>query len=147
MGRRVEFTVAGKPYGKKRPRVGYNQGLGRAVAFNPRENASYEETVAVMAARAVGDYPLEGPVRLTVTAIFAIPASWSKKRRSAAFSAPHIQKPDVDNITKAVADGCNRVAWGDDSQIAENIAVKRWAGEGEPECVKVTIEGISPAAA
>lgn len=38
----------------------------------------------------------------------------------------HTQRPDLDNITKSIADGLNGVAYADDGQIAETEAIKRW---------------------
>jgi Holliday junction resolvase RusA-like endonuclease len=43
----------------------------------------------------------------------------------------HVQKPDLDNIVKAISDGLNRVAFADDSQIAEMVIQKRWGVEAK----------------
>lgn len=39
------------------------------------------------------------------------------------------KKPDFDNIAKVVCDALNKVAYYDDSQIAESIVMKRWGGQ------------------
>lgn len=50
---------------------------------------------------------------------------------------PHIQKPDIDNIGKAICDGMNRIAFADDSQIAYLTMAKVW---GQVEGTYVSVE-------
>jgi Holliday junction resolvase RusA-like endonuclease len=80
---------------------------------------------------------MEGPVKLIVMAFFAPPASWSAKKRAAMLGKPHTQRPDADNIAKAVKDGLNRIAWGDDCQVAELSVRKAW-GEIDGTFVEAT---------
>ena len=70
--------------------------------------------------------PMPGPVRLIIMATFAPAASWSKKKAAALLHRPHTQKPDLDNIAKAVSDGLNRIAFADDSAIADLQCRKVW---------------------
>ena len=49
------------------------------------------------------------------------------------------KKPDVDNIIKVVLDALNKVAYQDDTQVVEVIAIKRWSNESR---LKVIIEEI-----
>lgn len=124
----IEVRIPGKPFGKKRHRVGTVG--GKARAFNPAENRSFEQTVAALA-QPLFPAPIEGPVKLRIVAIFEIPKSWSKKRQAAAIGGYHTQKPDRDNVEKAVQDGLNRIAWLDDSQVADGRCVKRWGRYAE----------------
>ena len=48
-------------------------------------------------------------------------------------------KPDLDNVIKAVLDGCNGVAYLDDKQIVELNATARYA---ETPGVRVVIEEV-----
>lgn len=143
MARQVTFTIPGVPFAKQRPRSGYNPRLGRAVTFNTAANERFEGTVGTIA---IGQFPvpLDGPVAITVEAIFCPAASWSKKRRTAAMGQPHTQKPDGDNILKAVKDGLNRVAWADDSQVADSRVIKRWGPEPETRVTVSLLEPDSP---
>jgi Holliday junction resolvase RusA-like endonuclease len=70
--------------------------------------------------------PLEGPVKLEIIATFAPPPSWSKRKASEHLHRAHVQRPDLDNLLKAVSDGLNRIAFADDGQIAEIAARKVW---------------------
>jgi Holliday junction resolvase RusA-like endonuclease len=78
-------------------------------------------------------------VRVIVEATFAPPASWSGRRRAAAIGTPHTQKPDADNLAKAIKDALNRLAWTDDAQVAELTVRKMW---GEIEGTRVVVERI-----
>ena len=108
----ITFTIPGKPFGKQRPR------FGNGRTYTPKETVSFESTVRGYAMKAF-DKPIEGPVRLTVLATFETPKSWSKKKTADMIHRHHTQKPDFDNIIKAIEDGMNRIAYIDDSQVAE----------------------------
>lgn len=127
------FTIPGKPFGKQRPRA-----TRQGRIYTPAATVAYERTVGVLARQHFLE-PIAGPVRLTVTAVFEPAQSWSKKRRAAAMGQPHTQKPDIDNCLKSILDGLNRIAWADDSQVAEITAVKLW---GETAQVIVTVEPV-----
>jgi Holliday junction resolvase RusA-like endonuclease len=129
--RLTAFTIPGKPFGKQRPR--FSRASGRA--FTPAETVSFERMVGIIAMQHFPK-PLEGPVRLEVHAVFAPPASWSNRKRAAILDTPHAQRPDIDNLVKAISDAINRVAFTDDAQIAEILARKSW-GEVEETVVVV----------
>jgi Holliday junction resolvase RusA-like endonuclease len=117
------FIVPGKPYAKKRHRIGTIGGKGRA--FNPKENVTAEGAIGNIAARHFAA-PIMGAVKVEVIAYFAIPKSWSKKKAAAHLGQPHCQKPDGDNILKAVKDALNRIAWADDGQVYDARVRKVW---------------------
>lgn len=120
------ITIPGAPYAKKRPR--FSRATGRA--FNPKENASFESLVRSLALQQFSE-PIQGPVTVAIGAFFIPPASWSRARTEAALGQPHTQRPDLDNIQKAVLDGLNRVAFADDSQVAEIWCWKLWGEEAK----------------
>lgn len=134
----ASFVIPGAPYAKKRHRSFFNKKMGRAQAVNPAENKSFEAKVAEIALTHMPG-PIDGPVRIIVEAIFDPAASWSKRRRAAALGGYHTQKPDGDNILKAVKDGLNRVAWADDCQVAEATIIKRW---GERAETRITLYSV-----
>jgi Holliday junction resolvase RusA-like endonuclease len=137
---KIVLTIPGKPFAKKRARGFYNARLGRAVTVNDPANRSFEDVVRTAAAPHFPQ-PLAGPIRVTVTAIFAPAASWSKKRRTAMLGQWHTQKPDGDNVLKAAKDGLNRIAWADDSQVADSRALKMW---GNTAATVIEIEAVAP---
>lgn len=72
---------------------------------------------------------LKYPYPLKETALFnfyiEMPKSWSKKKRAAMLGKPHQQKPDIDNLAKAVMDALCE----EDSYIYALHAEKYWADE------------------
>lgn len=57
-----------------------------------------------------------------------MPASWSKRRRTEMRGKPHRQKPDWDNLAKALFDAAMP---DDDSGVWQIAGIeKRWANEG-----------------
>lgn len=129
----VTFAVPGKPFAKQRPRA-----TRQGRVYTPKETVRFEQVVAQIAVEHF-PAPLAGPLRLTVVATFAPAESWSRRKRDAAFGCPHMQKPDLDNCVKAIADALNRIAWADDGQVAEITARKQW---GTCNGTLVTVEAI-----
>jgi Holliday junction resolvase RusA-like endonuclease len=122
----LAFTVPGDPRGKGRPR------FGKGFAYTDAKTASYENLVKLCARQALGhDKPLDGPLCVTVHARFTPPQSVSRKARGAmlAGETPPAKRPDVDNLAKAILDGCNTVAWRDDAQVVSLFIRKSYAEE------------------
>ena len=59
---------------------------------------------------------------LNVVFYLPMPASWSNKKRAEMLGKPHKQKPDIDNLVKALLDA----VLDDDSHVYEIRAVKFW---------------------
>lgn len=131
---RVTFNIPGKPFAKQRPRFSRASG----TAFTPAQTVSFERTVGQIATQHF-PAPIEGPVGLVITATFQPPKSWSQKKRAAHLGRPHTQKPDLDNIGKAICDGLNRIAFADDSQVCATTMIKVW---GEIEQTAIIVEGL-----
>jgi Holliday junction resolvase RusA-like endonuclease len=82
--------------------------------------------------KAVASKPrLTGAVHLTIWAEFEMPKSWSKAKRSKCMWNPHTQKPDSDNVAKAVMDGMRHL-WSDDCVVWNLTVVKFWCDK--PKC-------------
>lgn len=137
---RVAFTVPGEPVAKGRAKFARRGNF--VTTYTPEKTARYENLVKLAAEAAMAEHHLtllEGPVELRVFAVRSIPASWSAKKRLAAAAGElrPITKPDLDNIVKAIKDGCNKVVWLDDSQVCDIQSKKRY---GDPR-VEVEIWG------
>ena len=79
----LTFEIPGDPVAKARPRAAMVS--GRARLYTPAKTEKYEARVAVFAQQAMAGRPvMAGPVALSVTALFPIPQSWTKKRQAAA---------------------------------------------------------------
>ena len=124
----ISFIVPGKPVGKGRPRVGKRG--AHAVLYTPTATVNYEGLIAHAAMAAMAGAPLfEGPVGCELTIHCAVPQSWSGKKQRSALASEILptSKPDIDNVVKAIFDGCNGVQWRDDVLVVELAVRKRYA--------------------
>lgn len=125
---RLAFTVPGEPRGKGRPRIGR---VGpHARMFTDKKTASYENLVAMAALAAMeGALPFDCALELHMRVRMVPAASASRKARDAMLSGatPPTKKPDLDNVVKAIMDGCNTVAFRDDVLIVAHTASKIYA--------------------
>lgn len=70
--------------------------------------------------------------RLVATFFIPMPKSWSKKKHILMKNTPHQQKPDIDNMVKALLDSIFRE--GDDCKVYSVVALKYWTdGDGKIE--------------
>ena len=136
MAESVVLVIPGKPFAKQRPR--FSRRSGRA--FTPKATVSFESVVRSLA-QAKFPAPLEGAVSVEVQAVFEPPASWSKKKRAAFVGQWHTQRPDRDNLEKAILDGLNRIAFADDSQVAHGTSSKKWGETAETRVVIRALDG------
>lgn len=130
MTKSIFFAIPGKPFAKQRPR---STRQGRV--YTPQQTVAFEATVQAIALQYF-PAPIDGPIKVTIEAVFEPPRSWSKKKTAQHLGGYHTQRPDLDNCQKAILDGLNRVAFADDSQVAEIVCAKRW-GTGAHTTVKV----------
>lgn len=61
-----------------------------------------------------------------ITFVLPMPASWSKKKRAEMDGQPHQQKPDKDNLEKALLDAVH----AEDCAVWDSRVTKRWGEEG-----------------
>lgn len=142
---RISFVVPGTPIakgrhitaalkrcsvcGRKTVRPECPQHPGSSMAFmtniemTPKGTVMYENMVGLSARAAMTGEKLSGALRMEVAAYLPIPASRVKKLKE---GDPHTQRPDADNILKAICDGCNGVLWADDCCVFDKRIIKRW---------------------
>lgn len=130
----IEFFVAGKPVGKGRPRF-----TRSGHVFTPERTRTYEQAVAWECRKAMkGNPPSDLPQHVSIGVSLLPPKSWNKAKRAKALHGEiKPGKPDIDNFLKAILDGCNGIAFVDDSQVVSVYAIKEYA---EKEGVRVVIE-------
>jgi len=125
----ITIRLGGVPKGKGRPR--FVRATGHA--FTPAATRSYEAALRLAAQDVMGDRaPLSGPLRVIVAASFAIPRSWSKRKRLDALVGtlrPTV-KPDLDNLLKCL-DALNGVVFDDDKQVVDATVLKTYADRPE----------------
>ena len=62
----------------------------------------------------------------SITFLMPMPKSWSKKKKMEMVGQPHRQRPDIDNLAKALFDAL----YEDDSGIASVSLRKMWSTDG-----------------
>lgn len=132
----IRFTVPGPPQGKGRAR------FGNGRTYTPAKTVAYEGLIALAGEKAMnGRHLFEGPIYLTVSAVFPVPKSRAKAiaKNMTSGIAWHTSKPDSDNILKAVGDGLNGIVWKDDSRIVL-AKIQKFYGE-RPE-LQITVEQL-----
>lgn len=110
-----------------RPRVSTAGGFARAYVPKSHAIHGYRQAVA-LAARAAGLTDTGEPLSVIVDAVFERPKSHMNKAGVKA-DAPHLPRPDVDNIAKAVLDALQEVV-GDDSRVARLVVEKSYGTQG-----------------
>ncbi len=105
-----------EPYGKARPRVTAGH------TYMPNRYTRARAQLRQMFGAAVGAIVVPPPWALQVTAVRAMPASWSKRRRAEMDGAWCMSKPDADNIAGAVMDAL----FEDDAAVVAVTCRKVW---------------------
>jgi len=134
----LSFTVWGIAQPKGSTRAFVPKGWTRAVvtAANPKTKG-WQELVAEAALGAMPSPTLiDGPVSLSVS--FYLPRPKSIKART----VPHVTKPDLDKLVRAVKDGLTRIVWRDDAQVVE---VKAWKQYAPPTMTPHALITVEPA--
>lgn len=147
----IEFFVPGKPVGKGRPLASVRG--GRVSMRTPEKTRDYEGLVAhyaSVARRASGEsfatiyvddgrkvWARQHPVLVSIELRFLRP----KGHRKADLAwRHHTQKPDIDNVAKAILDGL--VLGGvisDDTQVVGLSILKRWVTDSVEESARVKV--------
>lgn len=115
----VEF--AGIPPANGRPRF-----TRTGIAFTPAKTRANEAALRFAAQEVMaGRSPLEGPLAVSIVAVFPVPASWSKPKQHAALMGEHHHtcRPDPNNLLKSI-DALNAICWRDDAQIVRAEIIK-----------------------
>lgn len=134
----IKFKYMGEPIGKGRPRVTARGGKF-AHAYTPKRTKDFENDIRFEFMRSNCEVmPVYGkgvPLQARMTFAFAVPKSYSKKKRAACLSGeiPHTYKPDTDNVVKAVLDALSEAAFASDSQVVKIFAEKIYAEESYVE--------------
>lgn len=104
--------------------------------YTPKKTHDYEKNIAQKYKDLISD-KINGPLRIVLTIEIKPAKSLSKKKTKELIKRQwHEQKPDVDNLAKAVLDALNGVAYSDDSQIQALTVKKEWS---ERDCITLQI--------
>ena len=123
----IQFFVPGEPKAQPRPRAFAFQGKARVYDAGTAEG--WKSCIAVAARKHLPAEPLTGPINLTIDYYLRRPKCHFGKGgvKPAHAGANHCQKPDLDNLDKAVMDALTQLRmWVDDSQVCHKKSAKYW---------------------
>jgi Holliday junction resolvase RusA-like endonuclease len=127
----------GEPKGKGRPR--FSVYAGHVHTRTPEDTVVYENLIRTEYKYQCGQFKFTDdiPLELRVYVFKSIPKSISQKKRQLMIDGEirPTTKPDFDNITKAVCDALNGVAYHDDSQIVDSMTRKFYAEQPRIEII------------
>jgi Holliday junction resolvase RusA-like endonuclease len=132
MAAEISFAIPGEPCAFARA------GANGKRRYTPPKQASFMAAVKLFASRAMaGAAPMQGPVEMTVEAIYLAPASWSKTKRELVFWKT--SRADADNIAKLVSDAINEIVFVDDAQVARLSVTKHY---GDRSVIIVSVRSM-----
>ena len=102
---RYSLEINTRPIPKARPR------LSKFAVYTPKKTADYEKLIAYEWKRRYKNLILKGAVKLDLVFVF--------KKAKTCKKDYHTQRPDIDNLEKAILDGLNKTAFVDDCQVVE----------------------------
>lgn len=119
----MRFEVFGEVIGKGRPRF-----TKQGRTYTPKKTLDYEREIKI-AYTSKYTYLSKRSLRIKICAYLEVAKSHSniKKQKMLANELQCTKKPDADNIVKVVLDALNKVAYRDDAQVVELVAIKRWS--------------------
>ena len=125
-----QWRVNGLPKGQPRARA-FVRG-GRAAVYDPGTAEGWKSCIA-MACRELEGRGLADPLSVSISFFMPRPKhhfSTSGQIRPNAPKLYHAQKPDADNLAKAMLDALTGIrAWMDDDQVAELTVRKYWESD------------------
>jgi Holliday junction resolvase RusA-like endonuclease len=122
MSKSFTLTIPGPPVAQPRHRISTRGGFAKTYLPKDHPVHVFKQAIRLQAA---GGVVFSGPVGVTIRAYFPMPASWSKKKQRQHALRWHTQKPDGDNLAKAVLDALSE-HWTDDCQVCWLSVRKRW---------------------
>lgn len=131
----ITFFAPGTPVTQGSKRIGRMGERPIILDVKDRELKAWREVVATCARFAYKGEPYAGAVSVTLAFALRRP----KRLAHALAPPPHVTKPDLDKLARAIFDALTGTVLRDDSVIARCVMSKRYAGPGRDEGVTVTV--------
>jgi crossover junction endodeoxyribonuclease RusA len=147
----VTFTVIGTPVPKGsfraytyRRSAQKGGGIGaRATNDNPK-TSSWQARIAFEARLAMRRLSIQFGGAVDIRAVFYMPRP---KSLAKSYQGPHLVKPDLDKLQRALFDALKDVLFTDDSQVVHVDSWKHYAALGTEPRAEVTVTPVATSAA
>jgi len=160
----IDIHIPGEPHAQGRARHsplmrGGTPVIGRGgrpvvITYDPTESRSWKAYAKECIRQVIVNHwlpsaagfcvPLEGPLSLSVLALFTMPAGRFLKR-GVGPRAWKTGKPDTDNILKAVKDAASGLLWLDDKQVVNPQVWKVVGAQGEAPGIWLRVRTLTDA--
>ncbi|WP_065868839.1 RusA family crossover junction endodeoxyribonuclease [Pediococcus claussenii] len=126
----IKIIIPGEPVAASRPQV---PRFGSAYYKEPYN--TYKKTIRKMIKKQYTGKQISGALHVRIMFYRSVQKSVSKVERARKLSDVHrpTERPDIDNLFKAVTDACTGVVWHDDNQIVSTNSEKHYAEEPRVE--------------
>jgi Holliday junction resolvase RusA-like endonuclease len=115
---RAIFFIDGIPVPKGRPRATARGAY--TILYTPKATKEYEAHAAEVASKHIPETGMIlGPISISLTFYLKPPKKYTKK-----MDTPHVTRPDVDNLAKAILDGLEGILYKNDAQVTTLYAHK-----------------------
>lgn len=143
----IQFTVFGAPVAQPRARYRNVPGKSYPIAVsNPRKAPitqwKYDVKMSFLEAghRLQDGFPV-GALAVHIRYYLPRPARLMRAKDPDG-AIPHTGRPDVDNLTKAIFDALNGVAWKDDGQVSMTTMCKHYHEKWGKPRAEIRIEEL-----
>lgn len=137
----ITLHVPAVPVAQPRARAAVIGGHARVYDNKKHPVTEFKATVRMALLNAYSGPPLSGPLRCDLVFVMPRPKSLIWKTRPMP-REPHVKKPDIDNLVKAIFDALNGIAFIDDAQVCQG-SIEKWiaSGDEQPHAV-ITISAL-----
>lgn len=123
----ADFIFDVVPVPKERAQIVKNPATNKVMGFTPARTKHFHNVIQRVIKHVLEGRPaITGPVKLDMTFVMQVPASWPRWKRDAALAGLVVPtgRPDMDNLEKALLDAFNRELIVDDAFVIERYARK-----------------------
>lgn len=134
------YEYLGIPKAQGRPRAAR---MGKFVrVYEAKEDTANKSNIRAQIVNQNPEYHDGTPVSVTILTYFPRPKShYRKVGLSATAPKKHTQKPDAENVAKAVLDALTGVCWRDDAQVCSLTVSKVWTDKEPMTLITVAEAG------
>jgi len=140
------FEIPGPATAKQSFKYAVDKESGKVRKYTDSKVANYEGLVTMCATPHAPPAPLDGAVWVEILALFPRPSKFTDRYKDGRLKngavegrMPYPQKPDREQIEKAINDGLQRAGFGDDKQFTDGPTTKRYVAIGEQARSIVTV--------